>query len=162
MYSRLNVLTNEINTLGVKDITNLNINCKILQSLQMPDYDFEKAIIYESCPSSRRCRRKSPKNHLLQPQTMLFQANKRRRWVGCLPREAQVKMIVMMVTMKTPQVMKKLSPWWTCTWRRSSSMSRKSTCMATMLTWEKGVNIHISRSPRSSTSPRRRWSRRGS
>jgi hypothetical protein len=31
MYSRLNVLVNEINALGVKDITDLNINRKILQ-----------------------------------------------------------------------------------------------------------------------------------
>jgi hypothetical protein len=47
MYSRLNVLVNEINALGVKDITNLNINRKILQSLRKPDYDLMKAIIYE-------------------------------------------------------------------------------------------------------------------
>jgi hypothetical protein len=33
MYSRLNVLVNEINALGVKDISDLNINRKILQSL---------------------------------------------------------------------------------------------------------------------------------
>jgi hypothetical protein len=33
MYSHLNVLVNEINALGVKNITDLNINCKILQSL---------------------------------------------------------------------------------------------------------------------------------
>jgi hypothetical protein len=33
MYSRLNVLVNEINALGVKDITDLNINRKFLQSL---------------------------------------------------------------------------------------------------------------------------------
>jgi hypothetical protein len=33
MYSRLNVLVNEINALDVKDITDLNINRKILQSL---------------------------------------------------------------------------------------------------------------------------------
>jgi hypothetical protein len=39
MYSRLNVLVNEINALGVKDITDLNINRKILQSLQKLDYD---------------------------------------------------------------------------------------------------------------------------
>jgi hypothetical protein len=47
MYSRLNVLVNEINALGVMDITDLNINCKILQSLRKPDYDLVKAIIYE-------------------------------------------------------------------------------------------------------------------
>jgi hypothetical protein len=47
MYSRLNVLFNEINALGVKDITDLNINRKILQSLRKPDYDLVMAIIYE-------------------------------------------------------------------------------------------------------------------
>jgi hypothetical protein len=47
MYSRINVLVNEINALGVKDITDLNINRKILQSLRKPDYDLVKAIIYE-------------------------------------------------------------------------------------------------------------------
>jgi hypothetical protein len=39
MYWRLNVLVNEINSSGVKHITDLNINRKILQSLQKPDYD---------------------------------------------------------------------------------------------------------------------------
>jgi hypothetical protein len=47
MYSRLNVLVNEINAFGVRDITDLNINRKILQSLRKPDYDLVKAIIYE-------------------------------------------------------------------------------------------------------------------
>jgi hypothetical protein len=47
MYSCLNVFVNEINALGVKDITDLNINRRILQSLQKPDYDLVKAIIYE-------------------------------------------------------------------------------------------------------------------
>jgi hypothetical protein len=47
MYSRLNVLVNEINALGVKNIMDLNINHKILQSLRKPDYDLVKAIIYE-------------------------------------------------------------------------------------------------------------------
>jgi hypothetical protein len=47
MYSRLNVFVHEINALGVKNITNVNINRKILQSLRKPDYDLVKAIIYE-------------------------------------------------------------------------------------------------------------------
>jgi hypothetical protein len=41
------VLVNEINALGVKNITDLNINGKILQSLQKPYYDLVKAIICE-------------------------------------------------------------------------------------------------------------------
>jgi hypothetical protein len=41
------VLVNEINALGVKNITDVNINRKILQSLRKPDYDLVKAIIYE-------------------------------------------------------------------------------------------------------------------
>jgi hypothetical protein len=47
MYSRLNVLVNEINALSVKNIIDLNIYRKILQSLRKSDYDFVKAIIYE-------------------------------------------------------------------------------------------------------------------
>jgi hypothetical protein len=47
MYSRLNVLVNEINALGVKNVTDVNINRKILQSLRKPDYDLVKAIIYQ-------------------------------------------------------------------------------------------------------------------
>jgi hypothetical protein len=39
MYPRLNVFVNEINALGVKNITDLNINRKILQSLRKPDYE---------------------------------------------------------------------------------------------------------------------------
>jgi hypothetical protein len=41
------VLVNEINALGVKDISDLNINRKILQSLRRLDYDLVKEIIYE-------------------------------------------------------------------------------------------------------------------
>jgi hypothetical protein len=41
------MLVNEINALGVKNITDVNINRKILQSLQNPDYDLVKSIIYE-------------------------------------------------------------------------------------------------------------------
>jgi hypothetical protein len=47
MYSRLNVLVNEINVVGVENITDVNINRKILQSLRKADYDLVKAIIYE-------------------------------------------------------------------------------------------------------------------
>jgi hypothetical protein len=47
MYSCLTVLVNEINALGVKDITDLNIKCKILQILRKPNYDLVKDIIYE-------------------------------------------------------------------------------------------------------------------
>jgi hypothetical protein len=47
MYSCLNVLVNEINALGVKNIIDLNINRKIVQSLRKPDYALVKAIIYE-------------------------------------------------------------------------------------------------------------------
>jgi hypothetical protein len=58
MYSRQNVLVNEINALGVKDITDLNINRKILQSLRNPNYDLVKAIIYEKkLEDSNSCRR---------------------------------------------------------------------------------------------------------
>jgi hypothetical protein len=98
MYSRQNVLVNEINALGVKDIRDLNINLKILQSLRKPDYDLVKAIIYEKklkdlkpshilsksmahelqiMPKSKKASQEKPKNHLLQPRAMPSQANKR-------------------------------------------------------------------------------------
>jgi hypothetical protein len=47
MYSHLNVLVNENNALGVKNISDVNINRKILQCLPKPDYVLVKAIIYE-------------------------------------------------------------------------------------------------------------------
>jgi hypothetical protein len=47
MYSRLNVHVNEINALGVRNITDMNINRKIFQSIRKPDYDLVKAIIFE-------------------------------------------------------------------------------------------------------------------
>jgi hypothetical protein len=55
MYSHLNVLVNEINALGVKNIMEVNINRKILQSLRKPDYDLVKAIIYEKKLESHPC-----------------------------------------------------------------------------------------------------------
>jgi hypothetical protein len=47
MCSRLNVLVDEINALSVRNIMDLTINRKILQSLWKSDYDLVKAIIYE-------------------------------------------------------------------------------------------------------------------
>jgi hypothetical protein len=47
MYSHLNVLLNEINASGVKNITELNINRKILQSLQKANYHSVNTIIDE-------------------------------------------------------------------------------------------------------------------
>jgi microcompartment protein CcmL/EutN len=47
MYSHLNVLLNEINASGVKNITELNINRKILQSLQKANYHSINTIIDE-------------------------------------------------------------------------------------------------------------------
>jgi hypothetical protein len=99
MYSRLNVLVNEINALGVKNTMDLNINRKILQSLRKPDYELVKAIVYEKkldelkpshilskimahelqiMTKSKKAPQESPENKLLQPQAMLSQANKRR------------------------------------------------------------------------------------
>ena len=47
MYSRLNTLVNEINSLGVKQNENLELIRKILHSLQRPDYDLVTIILYE-------------------------------------------------------------------------------------------------------------------
>ena len=47
MYSRLNTLVNEINSLGVKQIEDLELIRKILHSLRKPDYDLVTTILYE-------------------------------------------------------------------------------------------------------------------
>ena len=47
MYSRLNILVNEINSLGVKQIEDTELIHKILQSLRRPDYDLVTTILYE-------------------------------------------------------------------------------------------------------------------
>ncbi|XP_039841623.1 histone-lysine N-methyltransferase, H3 lysine-4 specific-like [Panicum virgatum] len=45
MYSRLNILVNEINGLGVKNVEDGDINWKILQVLRKPDYDIIKTLL---------------------------------------------------------------------------------------------------------------------
>ena len=47
MYSHLNTLVNEINSLGVKQIEDLELICKILHALRRPDYDLVTTILYE-------------------------------------------------------------------------------------------------------------------
>ena len=47
MYSWLNILMNEINSLDVKKIDDLEFIRKILHSLQRPDYDLVITILYE-------------------------------------------------------------------------------------------------------------------
>ena len=47
MYSRLNTLVNEINSLGVKQIEDTELIRKILHSLRRPDYDLVTTILYE-------------------------------------------------------------------------------------------------------------------
>ena len=47
MYSRLNTLVNEINSLVVKQIEDLELIRKILHSLRRPDYDLVTTILYE-------------------------------------------------------------------------------------------------------------------
>ena len=47
MYSRLNILVNEINSLDVKKIQDLELIRKILHSLRRPDYDLVTTILYE-------------------------------------------------------------------------------------------------------------------
>ena len=52
MYSWLNVLVNEINSLGVKQIEDLELIRKILHSLRRPDYDLMITILYEKAKSA--------------------------------------------------------------------------------------------------------------
>ena len=47
MYSRLNILVNEINSLDVKKINDMELIRKILDSLRRPDYDLVTTILYE-------------------------------------------------------------------------------------------------------------------
>ena len=47
IYSRLNILVNEINSLGVKQIGDTDLIRKILHSLRRPDYDLVRTMIYE-------------------------------------------------------------------------------------------------------------------
>jgi hypothetical protein len=47
MYSRLNTLVNEINSLGVKQIDDTELIRKILHSLRRPDYDLVITFLYE-------------------------------------------------------------------------------------------------------------------
>ena len=47
MYSRLNILVNEINSLDVKKIEDLKLIRMILHSLRRPDYDLVTTILYE-------------------------------------------------------------------------------------------------------------------
>ena len=47
MYSRLNILVNEINSLDVKKIYDLELIRKILHSLRRPEYDLVITILYE-------------------------------------------------------------------------------------------------------------------
>ena len=47
MYSRLNILMNEINSLDVKKINDLELIRKIIHSLRRPDYDLVITIFYE-------------------------------------------------------------------------------------------------------------------
>ena len=52
MYSRLNILVNEINSLDVKKIEDLELIRKILHSLRRPDYDLMITILYEKAKSA--------------------------------------------------------------------------------------------------------------
>jgi len=47
MYSRLNIFVNEINSLDVKKIEDLELIRKILHSLRRPEYDLVTSILYE-------------------------------------------------------------------------------------------------------------------
>ena len=47
MYSRLNVLINEINALGVKNIEDKELIRKMIHSLRRPEYNLVTTILYE-------------------------------------------------------------------------------------------------------------------
>ena len=45
MYSRLNILVNEINALGLNQVEDWEINRKILRSLRKPDYNIINSLL---------------------------------------------------------------------------------------------------------------------
>ena len=45
MYSRLNTLVNGINGLGLKQVPDGEVNCKIIRCLRSPDYDIIKTVL---------------------------------------------------------------------------------------------------------------------
>ncbi|WVZ97255.1 hypothetical protein U9M48_042805 [Paspalum notatum var. saurae] len=45
MFSHLNTLVNEINNLGLKQVTNGEVNRKIIRCLRKPDYDIIKIVL---------------------------------------------------------------------------------------------------------------------
>jgi hypothetical protein len=47
MYSRLNTLVNEINALGVQQVSDGEVNRKIIQSLRKPDYDIIITLLHK-------------------------------------------------------------------------------------------------------------------
>ena len=47
MYSWLNIIVNEINSLGVKKINDIELIRKILHSLRRPEYDLVITVLYE-------------------------------------------------------------------------------------------------------------------
>jgi hypothetical protein len=150
MYSRQNVLVNEINALGVRDITYLNMDRKILQSLRKPNYDLVKAIIYEKkledlkpshilskimahelqiMPKSKKAPQEKPQepsspitSHAISSQQDKMLSRMATHGSSNEDDGDDGRMMVMMVMMKIPQVMKRLNPWWPSTLRRSSSM----------------------------------------
>jgi hypothetical protein len=136
MYSRLNVLVNEINALGVKNITDLNINRKILQSRQKPDYDLVKAIIYEKKLEDLKSShilskimtqelqimtksKKAPQEKTQEPSSPTISHALSSQQEKVMRRMAthgsSSELMVMMVMMKIPQVMKTFNPWWPST-----------------------------------------------
>ena len=47
MYSRLNILVNEINALGLNQVEDWEINRKILRSIRKPDYDIINSLLLQ-------------------------------------------------------------------------------------------------------------------
>jgi hypothetical protein len=117
----------------VKNITDLNIIRKILQSLRKPDYDLVKAIIYEKkledlkpshilskimahelqiMPKSKKAPQEKPQEPSSLTTSHALSNQQEEVLSRMATHRAQVKM---MVTMKIPQVMKRLNPWWPST-----------------------------------------------
>jgi hypothetical protein len=182
MYSRLNVLVNDINALGVKNITDLNINRKIIQSLQKPDYDLVKAIIYEKKLEELNSSHILSKIMAHELQIML----KSKKAPQEKPQEQSSPTTSHALSSQQEKVLSRMATHGSSSEDdgddgddEDSSSDEEVESMVTeymkkIFKYVKkvnmyGYNVHLregciintSSSPRSSTSPRRKWSRRG-
>jgi hypothetical protein len=166
----------------VKDITDLNINRKILQSLRKPDYDLVKAIIYEKkledlkpshifskimaheiqlMPKSKKAPQGKPQEPS-SPTTSHALSSQQEKMLSRMATHGSSSeddgddgddgdsLSDEEVESMVAEYMKKIFKY-----------VKKVNMYGYNVHLREGRHLYTSSSPRSSTSPRRRWSRRG-